>query len=299
MAEMELERGCARLIHDKIHFLLLLPLENSCNRSAPTCRGFPGDLREGIAGLIFPQALELSPLSGPWRLLRRNQHAVNRAAQNLLSPGPQIRIDPQGLGHVKPSSQTPDSEARLPLDTNPRSRPQATAKQSDFRRARPKLDMRGAGGGWSPCERLRLLKLQTPRIASYPECGFAILCCRHDRSADVVAQPAPAGAGERKWNLDSLPLVSSKAFILPQENRCTFFAGEPQGESVITRQQRDRRSDQHEPQPSVSEPWHNARPHAEQSHDPHKRFLRTEERSRWAKRDSLRSVVSQKRVGAC
>src|SRR5277367_1397884 len=138
---MEGERGRTRLIHDKIHFLLLLPLEEPCDRSASTSRRFPGDLRVGIAWLIFPQALELAPVPGPWRLLRRNKHAVNRTAQNLLPPWPQIRVDPQRFGHIKPSSQTPNPEARPLLDANSRSRPQATPKQSDFRRPWPKLDV--------------------------------------------------------------------------------------------------------------------------------------------------------------
>src|SRR5262249_11700227 len=84
------KRGNPRLVHDEIHFLLLFPLEKPRHGSSPSCCGLPGYLRVGIAGLIFPQALELAPVSSPWRLLRRNKHPVNWTTQNLLSSGSQI-----------------------------------------------------------------------------------------------------------------------------------------------------------------------------------------------------------------
>src|SRR3954471_8720488 len=113
---MEGKCRCSRLVPHEIYFLLLLPLEKTGNGRAPASCGFPCDLRIGIAGLIFPQTLDLTPVPRPGCLLRCHKHAINRAAQNLLSPRPQIRVDPQTLGHVKPSPETPDVEARLPLD---------------------------------------------------------------------------------------------------------------------------------------------------------------------------------------
>src|SRR5580700_998182 len=131
-----------------------------------------------------------------------------------------------------------------------------------------------------------------------PDSGFAILRRRHNRHADIAAQPAPHGAREGKLNPNVLPLASSKAFVRLQKNRYISSASNEQGNRVITGQERCRRGDQPEPQPSPREPWHNARPSTQQSHDPHKRALWTEEQSCWAKPDSLPSLGIQKRVQA-
>src|SRR5215470_8644394 len=296
---MECKRGCPRLVHHKIYFLLLFPLEEPCDRRTTARRRLPGDLRIRIAGLIFPQALEVAAVPGPWRLLGRYKHSVNPAAKNLLPSGPQICVDPQRCGHIKPSPQTPDSETRLSLDANSRPRPQPTPEQSDFRGPRPKLKVCSAFRIRATCNGTWVLKLQPLCIGFDPDGGFAILRRRHNRHADIAAQPAPRGAREGKLNPNVLPFASSKTFLRLQKNRYILSASNQQGNRVITGQECCSRGDQPVPQPSPREPWHNARPRTQQSHDPHKRVLRTEEQSCWAKPDSLPSLAIQKRVGAC
>src|SRR5215472_14065343 len=218
----ERKRGGPRLVHHETYFLLLLPLEEPRDRSTPSRRGFPCDLRVGIARLIFAQALEIAPVAGPRRLPRNHKRAVNPAAQNLMAPQPQIRLDSQWPRQIEPLPETPDSQARRSLDANARSSPKTAPKQRDLGRPRPEQD-RSAASRLRSIRWTRPLKSQPLRFASHLNGGCALFGSRHNRHADFAAQSAPAGARESERNLNVLPFTSTKAFSRRQQDRRKFY----------------------------------------------------------------------------
>ena len=235
---MESERGYPRLIHDKIHFLLLLPLKEPCDRSAPTGRRFPRDFRIGIAGLIFPQALELASVSGPGRLLRGDKHAVNRAAQNAPAARAanlaSIRKG-AGISNHRRRRQNRRRDCRSTPTRGPGHRPRRSKVIS--RRPRPEL-------GWlrlddnSRAVQCRQIRPSLPIPDAQASATEARFSTRNAVSLSCVAgiiatrmfsaHPAPPRAGECEWNLDGLPLAPSQAFSRQQRTGAHSSRAEPQ-----------------------------------------------------------------------